>query len=151
MQITNEYNRPMRTLGLDRRSIWATVRCSMEADNYKQKLNGGRRRHHWRSFETLLKVFALGLKVTSLYDRGIANARALELRCHDVPLKNLPQPLKALQFSRLPTRISIRCRLSTTESLSCYVKKKWMFLLSQGIIVMQFMGNFARYYQQWRT
>ncbi|WP_136806951.1 metallophosphoesterase [Desulfosediminicola flagellatus] len=90
MQITNEYNRPMRTLGLDRRSIWATVRCSMEADNYKQKLNGGRRRHHWRSFETLLKVFALGLKVTSLYDRGIANARALELRCHDVPLKNLP-------------------------------------------------------------
>jgi predicted MPP superfamily phosphohydrolase len=66
-------------LELDRRHIWATVRCWLEVDNYKQIRGGGRRRHHWDTLEILLHIFAFGLKITGFYDRGVANALSIDL------------------------------------------------------------------------
>ena len=79
------------SLELDRRHIWATVRSWMEVDNYKQLRKGGRRRHHWDVLETLLHVFAFGLKGVGLYDRGLANAQSIELKRVTLGFSNLPR------------------------------------------------------------
>ena len=62
----------------------------MEVDNYKQLRKGGRRRHHWDVLETLLQVFAFGLKVVGCYDRGVNNAQSIELKRITLRFPNLP-------------------------------------------------------------
>ena len=78
------------SLELDRRHIWATVRSWMEVDNYKQLRKGGRRRHHWDVLETLLHIFAFGLKITGFYIRGVTNAQTIELKRVTLRFPNLP-------------------------------------------------------------
>lgn len=78
------------SLELDRRHIWATVRCWLEVDKYKQMRSGGRRRHHWDILEVLLHIFAYGLKAIGLYKRGVANAQTIELKRKTFRFSNLP-------------------------------------------------------------
>ena len=78
------------SLELDRRHIWATVRCWLEVDKYKQMRSGGRRRHHWDVLEVLLHIFAYGLKAIGLYKRGVANAQTIELKRKTIRFSNLP-------------------------------------------------------------
>ena len=75
---------------INKRIVWAAVRCSMEADGLKQIRGGGKKRRKWLEFNTFLKGFAFALKVAQLYHRGLDNARALKLVEHEVLLKNLP-------------------------------------------------------------
>ena len=78
------------SLELDRRHIWATIRSWMEVDNYKQIRRGGRRRRHWDTFVILLKIFVLVLKTLHLYERGLKNARSIELKRVTLKFPNLP-------------------------------------------------------------
>jgi len=76
---------------LDRRHIWATVRSWMEVDNYKQKRRGGRRRHHWDALEVLLNIFDFGLKLIGYHERGVKNARTIQLQQVDLLFPQLPK------------------------------------------------------------
>lgn len=77
-------------LELDPRHIWATIRSWMEVDNYKHLQKGGKRRQHWDLLEKLLQVFALGLKILRLYERGEKNARSIELKRITLGFSTLP-------------------------------------------------------------
>ncbi len=82
--VPTESSRPAVDLDLDRRHIWATVRAWMELDNNKRLRQGGKRRNHWDLFETLVRIFGVGLRVLGLWDRGVRNA--LDLRLHTLRL-----------------------------------------------------------------
>lgn len=76
-------------LELDRRHIWATLRSWMEIDKFKRLRKGGKRKHHWDLLERALQVFALGLKLTGLYERGVRNAADIRLNKLEIPLSRL--------------------------------------------------------------
>ena len=77
-------------LELDRRHIWATLRSWMEVNAFKQLRKGGKRRHNWDLLERALKVFAILLKITGMYERGQAHAADIRLTELEVPLRQLP-------------------------------------------------------------
>lgn len=77
-------------LELDRRHIWATLRSWMEVDTFKRLRKGGKRRHHWDILSRSLKVFAVCLKLTGLYKRGLSNAADIGLHILEISLNQLP-------------------------------------------------------------
>jgi uncharacterized protein len=75
---------------LDPRYLWATIRGWMELDKYKQLRHGGKKRNHWDLFESLVKLFGVGVRMVGLWDRGVRNALDVELREHSLYFDNLP-------------------------------------------------------------
>lgn len=73
-----------------RRLIWALTRAHLEADIYKHRRHGVRRRRFWSLFESLIAVFGRLLRWTPLYERGRRNARRIELRPVTITCPDLP-------------------------------------------------------------
>lgn len=81
---------PSLTDAQHRRLIWAATRAHLEADSYKHRRHGVRRRRRWTLFETLITVFGRLLEPTPLYARGRRNARRIVLRRVTLPFADLP-------------------------------------------------------------
>ena len=73
------------------RLIWATTRSFLEADNYKRRKFGEKRRRHWSLFKMLIKLFGRAVRVTPLYRRGLENARKIVVNRVDVGFDDLPE------------------------------------------------------------
>ncbi len=63
----------------------------MEADHFKYPYHGRKRKHHGNTFDRLIHVFGMVLKVTGFYEKGIQNALSLYLNRMDLYFDNLPE------------------------------------------------------------
>ncbi|CAB5115010.1 hypothetical protein D3OALGA1CA_2674 [Olavius algarvensis associated proteobacterium Delta 3] len=75
-----------------RRLIWASVRAQLEADNFKHRKYGEKRKRHWSLFEVLIHIFGSLLKVTPLYRIGTKNASSIVLKRIELEFPDLPEP-----------------------------------------------------------
>jgi len=75
----------------ERRLIWATVRAQLEADNFKHRKYGEKRKRHWSIFEHLIRIFGSLLSVTPLYRVGYNNATNIIVNRINLPFPDLPE------------------------------------------------------------
>jgi hypothetical protein len=73
-----------------RRLIWETTRAMLEADNFKHRKYGEKRKRRWSLFAYLITVFYGLLKLTPLYAVGIRNAKTIVL--NEIDLHYLMTP-----------------------------------------------------------
>jgi predicted MPP superfamily phosphohydrolase len=76
---------------IDARQMWAANRFWMETQNLVTKRYGGKRKQHWYALLFLLHVFERLLRLLGLYQRGVDNARRLELRELELTFEDLPE------------------------------------------------------------
>jgi uncharacterized protein len=74
-----------------KRLVWATTRAYLEADNFKRKRFGGKRKSHWTLFERMVRFFSIFLKIGPLYRIGNENARNVVVNHYTLSFKNLPK------------------------------------------------------------
>lgn len=84
----NEYSRDRAKVPW--RESWRQARRRMEAGKEKHTPRGKRETRHWGVFKVLLRFFAIALKLTALYNRGVRNALDIRLRHVDLDLPDLP-------------------------------------------------------------
>jgi uncharacterized protein len=73
------------------RLIWATTRAFLEAEPYKHRKYGEKRRRHWSLFKTLVDVFGRLVRLTPLYEKGVENARRIVVNRVDLFFDRLPE------------------------------------------------------------
>ncbi len=81
---------PLRPKEKENRLIWASVRATLEAFRFKYKRSGKKTRSNWTLFERLLAVFSLLLKLTGLYNKGVANAKDIRVKKITLSFEDLP-------------------------------------------------------------
>ncbi|MCP3954455.1 MAG: metallophosphoesterase [Desulfobacterales bacterium] len=100
------------------RLVWETTRAMLEADNFKHRKYGEKRKPRWSLFETLIQVFYRGLKLTPLYPIGVRNAKTIVVYEHSLYFKNLPHAfngytllhLTDLHLDMIPETAQTICR-----------------------------------------
>lgn len=111
MQISPHKEGPFREeLDLDKRHIWATFRSWMEIDSNKHLRSGRKGKRHWNLLERAVHVFAHGLKIIGLYERGVRNSYEVEFKQQELYFEELPAAfdgytilhLTDLHFDSLP-------------------------------------------------
>lgn len=73
-----------------RRLIWETTRAMLEADNFKHRKYGEKRKRRWSLFAYLITGFYRLLKLTPLYAVGIRNAKTIVINEIDLHYDDLP-------------------------------------------------------------
>jgi len=97
-------NYPLHHKEKEERIIWASVRATLEAFRFKYKRSGKRSRSNWTLFERLLWFFQLFLRLTGYYNKGLSNAKNIEVKKLELTFENLPpvfNGFKILQLSDL--------------------------------------------------
>lgn len=74
----------------DSQQIWAITRSILEANNIKYKKNGKKSKSRWTQFEKLLNIFNFFLKLTPYYEKGVNQARDIQLNKLQLNFPNLP-------------------------------------------------------------
>lgn len=74
-----------------RRLVWETTRAMLEADNFKHRKYGEKRKRRWSLFEFLIQVFYRGLKLSPLYPIGVRNAKEIVIYEKSLYFNNLPE------------------------------------------------------------
>jgi predicted MPP superfamily phosphohydrolase len=83
------------------RADWEAHRRRMEAARRKSTPDGRPRRRHWPAFELAVRVFDLGLRLLRLHDRGVRNARNVEVRELNLELPGLPPAFDGYRIVQL--------------------------------------------------
>ncbi len=83
------------------RIVWASVRVTLEAFRFKYKRSGKKSKSHWTLFERLLVLFKIFLKIAGLYNRGIANAKNIQITELQVTIKDLPDTFEGFRILHL--------------------------------------------------
>lgn len=83
------------------RDRWAVSRARMEAGDEKHMPDGRRRKRMWLPFKLALGAFALGLRLTGLYARGVRNALDIRLNAFEVALPGLPDAFDGYRILHL--------------------------------------------------
>jgi predicted MPP superfamily phosphohydrolase len=86
---------------VDRRLVWALTRSILEADNYKHRRYGKKRKRRWSLFNALICVFGVGLKTLGLYQRGYHNATRMIVNRERIYFNDLPAPFHGYTFLHL--------------------------------------------------
>ena len=73
------------------RLIWAMTRSFLEADNYKHRKHGEKRRRRWSLFTALIDIFDRLIRMTPLYRRGLENAKNIVVNEVDLFFDTLPE------------------------------------------------------------
>ena len=81
---------PLQPKEKESRIVWASVRATLEAFRFKYKRSGKKTRSRWTLFERLLAIFRVLLKLTGLYQKGLANAKAIQVKKIALTFKDLP-------------------------------------------------------------
>lgn len=81
--------------------VWATTRALLESDKYKRKKSGKKTKSHWHLFKSLLEYFTLLLKLTGYYEKGLKNAKNLEINRVDFYFPELPKELEGFTILHL--------------------------------------------------
>ena len=76
----------------ERRLVWRLTRSVLEADIYKHRRYGEKRRRHWSLFETMIRVFGGLLKTAGLYRKGYRNATNIVVNRLHLHIDGLPEP-----------------------------------------------------------
>jgi len=97
--------------------IWYHLRANLEADNYKHKRFGGKRKSHWTLFERLVHVFGYFLKAINLYERGLRNAKNIVVNEVELNFANLPSEFDGYTILHL-TDLHLDCVIGI-ENLIC--------------------------------
>jgi len=92
---------PNSPTNIDTRQLWANNRFRMESENMKSKRYGGKGHHHWFVLLWMMRVFQLGLKITGHYERGVQNARDIQLNEISVHLPSLPKEFHGFTILQL--------------------------------------------------
>ncbi|MBI9086246.1 MAG: metallophosphoesterase [Desulfobacterales bacterium] len=79
------------TIENQRRLIWAVTRSYLEADNYKRRKYGEKRRRRWSWFKVLINMFGRAIRLTPLYRQGLENARNIVVNEIDLFFGDLPE------------------------------------------------------------
>jgi len=74
----------------DKRLIWAMTRSVLEADVYKHRRYGEKRRRRWSLFEALIQLFGVLLKTVNLYQKGYRNATDIVVYRLNLQFEDLP-------------------------------------------------------------
>ena len=85
----------------DRRLVWALTRSILEADIYKHRRYGEKRRRHWSLFESLVKLFSVCLKTIRLYKTGYYNATRIVINNENIKFSDLPSAFHGYTFLHL--------------------------------------------------
>ena len=85
----------------ENRIIRLSVRATLEAFRFKYKRSGKKSKSHWTLFERLLVLFKIFLKITGLYNRGIANAKNIQVTELQVTIKDLPDTFEGFRILHL--------------------------------------------------
>ncbi len=72
------------------RQMWASNRFWMETQNLVTKRYGGKRKQHWYSLLWLMKAFERGLVISGQYEKGVRNAKDIQLKELDLYFDDLP-------------------------------------------------------------
>ena len=83
------------------RNEWGRTRRLMENGKWKYTPLGTRRRRRWAFFQSLLRLFGLGLKAVGLYQRGLENALAVRLTRLDLAFADLPAAFDGFRILHL--------------------------------------------------
>lgn len=85
----------------DRRLVWALTRSILEADIYKHRRYGEKRRRHWSLFELLINLFGVCLKTIRLYKTGYYNATRIVINKESIQFSDLPSAFHGYTFLHL--------------------------------------------------
>lgn len=85
----------------ENRIIWAAARSALESSQKKNKRNGSTGVRHWELFEKLLSSFIGVLKVFRLYQKGLDNALAIQLKSIKLQFPSLPPSFNGLRILHL--------------------------------------------------
>ncbi len=94
-------NYPLHKKEKEDRIIWASVRSTLEAFRFKHKRSGKKTRSKWTLFERLLWVFKLLLKLAGLYEKGLANAKNIEVTNVKLAFPDLPSAFNGFKILHL--------------------------------------------------
>ena len=84
-----------------RRLIWAVTRAHLEADVYRHRRPGVRRKRRWSLFEALIGLFGRVLAFTPLDAVGRRNARRIVLNRFDLSWADLPAAFDGFRILHL--------------------------------------------------
>ena len=73
----------------------------MEAGKEKHTPGAVKTRRHWVAFKQMLALFGLGLRLCGLYERGLRNARRIELKRMELAFANLPAEFDGFRILQL--------------------------------------------------
>jgi predicted MPP superfamily phosphohydrolase len=73
----------------------------MEAGKEKHTPSAVKTRRHWVAFKQMLALFGLGLRLCGLYERGLRNARRIELKRMELAFANLPAEFDGFRILQL--------------------------------------------------
>lgn len=83
------------------RVVWAATRSSLEALKFKSKRGGAKSKSRWSTFERILGIFVIFLKITGYYKKGLGNAMYNQLTEVDLEYENLPDALEGYKIIHL--------------------------------------------------
>lgn len=86
---------------LDSRQMWANTRFWLETYNLKTGRHGWKSRHLKNLFNSLLRLFELGLRLSGLYTRGRQNAEQLAFRTLPLFFPALPESFEGFRILHL--------------------------------------------------
>lgn len=124
-----------------RRLIWAMVRAQLEADNFKHRKYGEKRKRHWSLFEFLIKIFGHLLSFTPLYRVGYRNASNIILNRVNLAFPDLPASFHGyrllhmtdLHIDFIPGAEQVLCDLiSTIDADLCAITGDFREKISGG-------------------
>lgn len=85
----------------ERRIIWAANRSVLESIGAIRRRSGKKSRSHWDLFLRILGVFAILLKITGQYRKGLGNAKTIEVTNLDFSFPNLPPAFNGFRILHL--------------------------------------------------
>ena len=85
----------------DRRLVWMLTRSLLEADIYKHRRYGEKRRRHWSLFQLLINYFGVILKTIGLYKSGFNNATRIVINRESIQFSDLPSAFHGYTFLHL--------------------------------------------------
>jgi len=85
----------------DRRLVWTLTRSVLEADIYKYRRYGEKRRRHWSLFQILINLFGVCLKTLGLYKTGYNNAIRIVINRESIQFSDLPSVFHGYTFLHL--------------------------------------------------
>ncbi len=83
------------------RKAWRQARLGMEAGKEKHTPSAVKTRRHWVVFKQALRWFGWGLRLCGLYERGLRNARRIELKRMELAFANLPAEFAGFRILQL--------------------------------------------------
>lgn len=85
----------------NKKLIWATTRSILELDNVKHKKNGKRSQSHWSTFEKLLRIISILLKITGFNKLGKRNALNIAKTNLELSFPELPKSFDGFSILHL--------------------------------------------------